>query len=348
MPKTVLTNSELVSALGLPDDILTRLQSEQGESFTATANEVISAIVNKICYQKLHKMSFKNPFAKYKGYPVKFGDTIENIFVDVPTGYTFDKDATDPFTKYVANVKALYATINYEMQYPCTIQASLLRRAALNEYGLNDLIGYIMSAVNTRKEVDEYQGTIYMLNNADLFADGIETLDVSELSTPVEQYKAITQKIVDVVTDFKLPCKDNNKLGVLNSTLPEKCLLVIKQELFNHINLDFLTGVFNLSKVDLLKKIITVRSFQVIKPGDETAQPAVDPTAVGEDIDFMILDEDGFDIHDALQDSGMIYNPKGKYFNMFTDSWLIMSYKYFYNARAYKITWPTPSEAQEG
>ena len=337
MSQTLLTNSELVSALGLPEDILTKLQTEQGTSFTATANQVIEAIVNKIVYQKVHSMSFSNPFKKFEGYAVKYGDTIENIFVDVPVGYTFDKDATDPFTKYVSNVKALYATINFEMQYPTTIQDSLLRRAVLNEGGLMNLVNEIVSRMGQRKDIDEYQATVYMLNNADIYAGGFETLDVSSFQTELEKYKAITTKIIDVVTDFALPCKDNNKLAVLNATPKEDCLLVIKQEILNHINLDYLAGVFNLSKVDLVKNIIPVRSFQVVKPGDETAIPEVEPSAVGEDLAFVVLDTRGFDIHSALEDSGMIYNPKGKYTNHFTNDWKIISYKYFYNARAFKL-----------
>ena len=93
MSKTLLTNGELVSALGLPEDILTKLATEQGSSFSATANEFIQQIVNKIVYQKVDKMEFTNPFKQFEGYAVRFGDTIENIFTELPVGYTFDKDA---------------------------------------------------------------------------------------------------------------------------------------------------------------------------------------------------------------------------------------------------------------
>ena len=331
MSQTLLTNGEIVKALGLPSDILTKLAVEQGTSFQATANQFISALVNKIVYQKVDSMkSFSNPFRKYESYPVKYGDTIENVFTELPQGYTFDKDATDPFTKYVPSVKTLYATINYEMQYATTIQDVLLRRAVLNEYGLMNLVNTIIATMNKRKDIDEYQATVFMLNNEDLYADGFEELDVSGESTDTGKYKAITQKIVDVVTDFALPSSSNNKLGVLNVTPKNKCVLVIKQELLNHINIDFLAGVFNLEKTELIKNIISVRSFQVINPAD-------DGSKVGEDIDFVVLDEDGFDIHNALEDSGMIYNPKGKYTNHFTNDWKIFAFKYYYNARAFKI-----------
>lgn len=334
MPKTVLSNNEVVKSLGLPDDILERIATAEGDTYEAVSNQFLSALVNKIVYQKVHRMRFTNPFKNFESYPVKFGDTVENLWIELPEGYTYDKDATDPFAIKIQSAKSLYASLNYEMQYQITIYRKLLKRAVLNEYGLMDVIDYMVSSVGTKKDIDEYQATVYMLNNEDIFADGFEELEVPAAATALERYKAITQKIVDVATDFALPCKDNNALKVMNVTSKEDVVLIIKQEILNHINLDYLAGVFNLDKVHLVEHIIPVRSFQVVKPG----ATGVDASVVGEDLDFMLLDANGFDIHDALQDSGSIYNPKGKYTNQFTDSWKIIAYKYFFNARAFKVT----------
>lgn len=338
---TNLSNSEIVKALGLPADIITKLQTEQGDSFSATANQFISALVNKIVYSKVERMEFANPFKKFESYPVRYGDTIENIFTECPVGYTYDKDATDPFVKVVPNVKVLYASINYEMQYCNTIQDVLLRRAALNEFGFMQLIESILANLGTRKSVDEYTATLNMLNNADLYADGIETLDCSSEQSASEVYKKVTQKIIDTVTDFAIPCASNNKLKVLNVTNKKDVVLIIKQSMLNHINLDYLAGVFNLSKVDLIGQIIPVRSFKVVQDNVDAEHPSADPTAVGEDIDFVVMDSKCFDIHPALEDSGMIYNPKGKYTNHYTNNWKIISFKYFHNARAFKVTLPS-------
>lgn len=323
-----VTNEQIITYLGLPADTITKLQTAQGSEFSAVANQFIESLVNKICYQMVEKMDFTNPFKKYDSYPVNYGDTIENVFTDLPKGYTFNKDATDPFTKVVSDVKTLYATINYEMQYEQTIHDTLLRRATLNEYGFMNLINSLLSTLNTSRDVDEYFATIAMLNNANIYANGFEDIEVSATITDEEKADLLTHKIVDVVTDFALPKKTNNKLQVKNITPKNRSLLVIKQKLLNMINLDYLTGVFNLSKVDLLSNIIAVDSFKVENESG---------VLVGEDLDFVILDEKGFDNHVALQDSGMIYNPKGKYTNHFVNLWKIISYKYYHNARAFKF-----------
>ena len=332
---TVLSNEQIVSAIGLPKSIIDTLKTAQGDTFSATANQFLTALVNKIVYQKVENMSFDNPFKKYDGYPVNYGDTIENVFVDRALGDKFDKDATDPFKKTAPTVKSLYATINYEMQYPITIEDSLLRRCALNEYGFMNLINAILKALVTGRSVDEYLATIIMLNNSNIYAKGFEEINVSTLTTDDKKMKAIVKKMTDVYHDFALPSIDNNKLGVMQSTSPEHCLLVIKQSLLDKINIDYLAGVYNLSKTELISKIIPVRSFMAVVNTSNGGK--ITPSQYGDDIDFIIVDDRGFDCHVALQDGGMIYNPRGKYTNHFANLWKIISYRYDFQARAFKI-----------
>lgn len=321
-----LTNSELIEYLELPADTITKLQTAQGSDYTAVSNQFLEALHNKVLYQTVATMNFTNPFKQFDSFPINYGDTIENIFVEMPKGYAFNKDATDPFTKVVPSVKALYATINYEMQYATTIEDALLRRACLSEYGFMSLIDSILGQLSKAMSLDEYFATIAMLNNKDIFANGIEDLTVS--TDTAKAAKTITETIVNTVSAYKLPMTTNNKLGVMQVSNPSDLLLIIKYGILNSINLDYLTGVFNLSKVDLVKRIIEVDGFKVANESG---------TLVGDDIDFMVLDTKAFDMHTALQDGGMIYNPKGKYTNHFYNLWKIMSFKYFYNARAFKL-----------
>ena len=335
---TNLSNSEIVAALGLPSTIIDDLRTAQSSTYEGKMNEFLTPLINKIVYQKVDKLVFSNPFKKYDGYPVDYGDTIENIFVECPDGYTFDKDDTDPFKKYTPSVKPLYKSINYQMQYTTTIQDVLMKHACLNQYGFMELVNSIIDTLGTKKSVDEYTATLSMLNDANIYAGGFETLSIPSADTSFDKYKAITQKIVDTVSDFSIPCKSNNKLGVLTACPKNKCLLIIKYDILNHINLDYLAGVFNLSKVDLINNIIPIRSFDTIK-NTIASGVVTDSADVGDNIDFAILDTDGFDNHVCLDDSGMIYNPKGKYTNHFTNLWKIISYKYFKNARAFKISY---------
>lgn len=326
-PNYGLTNAELIEYLGLPQDTITNLQTAQGEEYQAVKNQFLNAIVNKIVYQRVDSGEFTNPFKKYDGFPVRYGDTIENIFVPPAKGYKFNKDATNPFAKKKPTVSALYAVINYEQQYKVTIEDALLRRACLNDYGFMNLVDYIIGSLAKGMDLDEYFATLAMLNNADNFADGFQEIErgADESQTAAK----ITKQIVNDVDAFTLPMTANNKMRQLNPSKRTDVMLIIKYDIANSINLDFLTGVFNLSKVDLIDRIVKVDSFQVMD--EETQQ------LVGEDIDFMLVDTKGFDNHVALQDGGMIYNPEGKYTNHYTNLWKIIAFKSWFNARAYKL-----------
>ena len=63
-----MTLQEMITQLDLSEGTLTALATAEGQTFTAAANEFISAIVNKICYQVVETTKFVNPFAKYKKF----------------------------------------------------------------------------------------------------------------------------------------------------------------------------------------------------------------------------------------------------------------------------------------
>lgn len=335
MPNTGLNNSEVLEYIGLPQDTTTKLLTAQGEEFKATSNQFLGALVNKLLYQTVDSMDFNSPFNRFDGFPINYGDSIENIFVEMPKGYAFDKDATDPFTKSVPSVKTLYASLNYELQYATTVEDSLLRRACLSEYGFMNIISQIVAQLGKSMDLDKYFATLTMLDNPAIYANGVESITHASGSTDSQIAEQMTKTIVNTVSKFKLPMTTNNKMRVLQTSKTSDILLIIKDTLLNSINLDYLTGVYNLSKVDLINNIIAVDKFtyNMEKSGVVTEE--------GTDIDMVIIDTKAFDIHKALQDGGMIYNPKGKYTNHFYNLWMCMSFKYFYNARAFKF-----SEAQ--
>ena len=333
-PNMGLTNGQLIKYLELPEDIITSLSTAEGAEYQAKSNEFLNALFNKVVYSRVFNMDFTNPFKKYDGYPIKFGDTIENIFVEIPKGYKYDKDAADPFSRVNPVVKALYASINYEMQYETTIYDSLLRRACLSEYGFMNLIDTILANLQKAVEIDEYFATLFSIARAGNFANGIEEIEVGANDT--ETGAIVTKKIVNTVSQFKLPMTANNKAHVLNAAPASRLLVIMKYDLKNLINLDYLTGLFNLSKVGEMPEIIEVDTFQVGKPGeDEQEQPTT--TLVGDDIDFVVIDTEALDMHTCLQDGGMIYNPKGKYTNHFYNLWKLINFKTFNNARAFKL-----------
>ena len=197
------------------------------------------------------------------------------------------------------------------------------------------LINGISTAIFTGRDLDEYNATIVMLNNANLYAKGFETIDVHEAATDAEKMKLVTKALIDAYKDMLLPSKENNKAGVMQVSKKSDLHLIIKQSLLNKIDLDYLAGVYNLSKVDLLGNIIPVRSFKTwVK--DSSDNDVVSSTN-GTDIDFVIVDGRGFDIHTALSETGSIYNPRKLRTNIFTHLWKVIAFRHDFQARAFVV-----------
>lgn len=324
-----ITNADFVEYLGLPNEVITDLKSTQPSVFAPARNRFLDALVNKIVYQTTDELTFTNPFKRFDGMPIAYGETIENTFVEVRQGHTYDPNATDPFARAMPEVKTTYATINYELQYDVTIYDSLLRRAVFNEGGLMDFTAKIIGSLTKAMDLDEYYGTIAMLDNANIYASGFEELAKGDTDT--ETAEKVTKTIANAVKSFALPLKTNNKLGVRTSTEKGNILLLIKKDLMTSIDFDFLAGVYNLSKIDLINNVIELDDTYVGVGEDSN-------TTYNLGFDFAIIDTKGFDNHIALQDNGMAYNPKGKYTNHFANLWKIVSFKPFCNARAWKLT----------
>lgn len=339
MPENeVLTNSEVLTLCDLPETIVETLQTAQGSEFAAAANEFLSALFNKIIYQRVHRMEFKNPFAKYEGFPIEYGVGIENVWVEPAKGYKFNPDATNPFAKKKPSVKSLYAILNYDLQYKTTVEDALLRKACVSQYGFASLIESIIGSLYQGMKLDEYFAQLVVFNNEDIYAGGFTeiTREADDASTA----KKLAEVIVDTASHMELPTKTDNATGVMNNADKSSLMLVIKYDLLNKINLDFLSGVFNLKKVDMITNIVPVESFQCEMTdanGDIITDESDNPIVAGEDIDFIIVDTDGIDNHKALQDGGMIYNPEGKYTNHYYNNWGIRSYKTWFNAKAFKL-----------
>lgn len=327
-----MTNEEIINGLSLPADVVQGLASSETEIYNQTMNAFLPQVLNKIVYQRLFKMSdWENPFKKFDGFNIEYGDTIENIYTQLPQGYKFNRNATDPFTKVSSEVKTLYATINYEMQYCVTIERDHIRRMVLGPDGLQKVIDYLLSNVKISMDLDEYEAQLRYLNNPDLYAGGFRTLDLSTVTTKQEAGEKLMLSIMNIAKDMRIPTTAYNKLGVKNTTSDENLLLVVKANIINNLDFKYLTGLFNLDKAQFIKDRIEVRTFKITD---------ADGTEYGEDIDFLLLDKRGFDNHVALRDGGNIYNPKGRYTNSFTDLWKIFGYKNFFNALAFKITDP--------
>ena len=125
--------------------------------YPALQNEFLSALVNRIGRVILTSKSYDNPWAMFKKGMLEFGESIEEVFVNIAKPFQFDPQVAESnvFKREIPDVRSAFHIMNYQKYYKATISNDQLRQAFLSIDGITDLIAKIVDAMYTgdRKSV---------------------------------------------------------------------------------------------------------------------------------------------------------------------------------------------------
>lgn len=322
-----VTNAELINALlgseyedRIPEATQTNLTdvAEKILSYAPAKNSLLTALYNKIALTIIDSMTFENPFDRFRRADINYGDTLEDIFVDIPTGYEYDSKDENPFAQVQPDVKALYHTINKQLQYEQTIHDPEFRRALRSPYGLDSLVTRIVNTLREASKLDDFIIGKQILANEDVYGKVVYLGTAT--GNKATDGKALLEAIKTAGSGMKFPSREFNQQGVMDNTPMNRQVLFITANYKNIIDLDVLAGLYNLDKADITQQIIELDNFN-----EEGA------------IAGALVDERFLNFHYALQDGGLIYNPKALATNHFWNSWSINTASLFKNAVMFKF-----------
>lgn len=107
-------------------------------------------VMGKLVKQNIEDVVYtraNNPFSFMVGEKLNFGETIEDLFVNIIEGTAIEWDASPEsvLKLYKTDIRSLYHTWNYEMQYATSISMAYAQRAFLSEGGIRNLMNVIAS-----------------------------------------------------------------------------------------------------------------------------------------------------------------------------------------------------------
>ena len=128
-------------------------------------NEFISSLVNRIAMVLITSKSYDNPWRFFKKGLLEYGETVEDVFVNLAKVYSFDQETAESevFKREKPDVRTAFHTMNYQKFYKVTISDRELRQAFLSLDGVTDLIAKIVESVYTSANYDEFLVMKYML-----------------------------------------------------------------------------------------------------------------------------------------------------------------------------------------
>ena len=329
----------------VPDD--TRSIQNIGEfimSYQPYQNAFLNALVNRIGRVLVTSRLWNNPLAVFKKGKMEYGETVEEIFVNIAKPHSFDpaKAESEVFKREIPDVRAAFHTMNYQKFYKVTISNDQLRQAFLSFSELSDLIARIVDSLYTSMNLDEYLVMKYMLCR-EMLNGGIYTVTTPAISGAdadpegaVELYRQYTNALTYLKSTY-------NRAGVRTSTPVDRQVIIVPVAAEATIGVKVLANAFNISEVEYLGRRIGIDSFDF--DADDTARLAEifenDPdytplngtevTAL-QSVSAFKCDPEWFMVFDNFDQFTENYNGQGLYWQYFYHVWKTFSASPFVNA----------------
>ena len=319
----------------------------------AMANEFLNALINRIAALVVESATFNNPFrAIHKGV-LEYGETVEQVFVDIVKALRFDveKAPAREFKRTIPNVHSVFHVINWKVLYPVTIEKEELNRAFLTEQGVLDLIARIVDTIYTAAEYDEFLLCKYLVikgvNKGSFKPVGI---DVSDAST-ADNNAAIAFRGYSNLIQFM--SSEYNEAGVLTAT-PRERQVIIMPSLYNaQFDVNVLAAAFHLDKAEFMSRLLLIDDFTSFDSArfaeimaESTGLEEVTDTELTtmEDVKALLVDENWFQIYDNLNEFSEKYVASGLYWNYFYHQWKTISYSPFANGIVFADSTKLPDD----
>ena len=305
--------------------------------YTPLQNEFLNALVNRIARVIITSKMYTNPLSMFKKGLIDFGETIEEIFVNIANPHQYDVEESENkvFAREIPDVRAAFHTLNYKKFYKQTIQNKDLNQAFLSWDGITHLISKIANAMYTAANYDEFVTTKYMLAKAIL--DGrltAITVDGNDAKAAVTTIKGVSNSLTFMSNNY-------NVAGVQTFTDKNDQYLLVNSQFDSEIDVEVLASAFNMSKAEFMGHRILIDGFGTLdvarlnalfKDDTNYEEPSEDTLKALNAIPAVLVDKNFFMIFDNMYEFTENYNGQGLYWNYFYHTWKTFSMSPFANA----------------
>lgn len=305
--------------------------------YPALANQFINALVNRIALVRVKSANFNNAYAELKKGYLEFGETVEEVFVEIAKAREFsaEKAASREFQRNVPDVRTAFHIMNYRVQYPVTIQDDDLRTAFLSINGVQDLIAKIVDSVYTAAEYDEYLLFKYLMIKAITHGKMKPVaIDDANMNNAAVAFRGASNMMSFIGTEY-------NASGVHVAT-PKGDQYIFMDAMYNaSYDVNVLASAFNMDKADFVGKLKLVDNwatfdndrFSIIVANSDMIEPVTQgELTLMKNVKAVLVDKEWFQIYDNNNKFTETYVSSGLYWNYNYNVWKTVSSSPFSNA----------------
>lgn len=280
-------------------------------------NALVPALVDRIGLQSVDSASWRNPLARYKKDPMRYGSSHEETFVNMCQARDFNpRDSYEnAFALYQSYIMSAYHSVNVRLQFPVTVTFDNLRQSFLTEYGIRDMMSAKVQSAVTGANWNEYlamRGLIDTGYDAKMLP-AVTVADVTDQDTA----NALLAAIKSAVGEFSFPKPENNVAGATSFSKPENLVWITTPSVNGHISVQALAYAFNMDRADVEVQTVLVDKFE-------------NDAIVG-----VLADIRFFNVREQLREFSDQYLATSLNWNYFYNLWEMVSPSPFYPIRVF-------------
>lgn len=305
--------------------------------YPALANQFINALVNRIALVRVKSATFNNDYAELKKGYLEFGETVEEVFVNIAKAREFSAEKAEgrEFKRTLPDVRSAFHTMNWRVQYPVTIQDEDLRMAFLSVNGVQDLIAKIVDSVYQAAEYDEYLLFKYLIikgvANGKMYPVAFDNSDIKNAAVA---FRGTSNQLTFMSTLY-------NASGVHTVTNKNDQYIFMDATFNAQYDVNVLASAFNMDSATFSGKLKLIDSFSTFD--NERFKAIIDNSTMieevtDEELDLMenvkavLVDKEWFQVYDNQNKFTEKYVASGEYWNYFYNVWKTVSSSPFSNA----------------
>lgn len=278
------------------------------DNFMPIRNQIFNALINRIALTVIRQKNFTNPLAMFKQGYMPFGDTMQEIAVDVTDAQQYKTGNAAQFETADPKVRAAYHRVNRQQFYKTTVYDAQLQYAFTEEYGLSNLINTIVSTLQSSNTIDEYIFTKKLISST-LTSEEFPLLETQRIKVPsltgVNRTNADIIKFLETVKKVmrrvQFPSRNYNASNQMAQATPQDLVLVLNSDIMAINEVNNLASAFHTEYMELNIPIIAVDDID-----------ASNPNLIG-----AILSRSSFDIRTTKEAFTIAENAQALYTNYF-------------------------------
>lgn len=305
--------------------------------YPSLANQFINALVNRIALVRVKSATFNNAYAQLKKGYLEFGETVEEVFVEIAKAREFSAEKAEKreFKRTLPDVRTAFHVMNWRAQYPVTIQDEDLRMAFQSINGVQDLIAKIIDSVYTAAEYDEYLLFKYLMIKA-ISHGKMHPVSIGSgaMTDAAVAFRGTSNMMTFLKTQY-------NSAGVHTAT-PKAEQYIFMDAMYNaSYDVNVLASAFNMDKADFSGKLMLIddwtsfdndRFEEIRKNSDMIEEVTTDELALLRDVKAVLVDGEWFQVYDNITKFTETYVSSGLYWNYNLNIWKTVSSSPFSNA----------------